>query len=285
MRVAVLSDIHSNHLALKTCLDHAQTQGVDAYLFLGDYVGELAYPQKTMELLHSFTAQHDCRFIRGNREAYWNDYEARGKTGWKEFDTTTGCLYYGYHHLTQKDLAFFRTLPHTTDVRFPDLPTLTLCHGSPRKINEQLWPDAENTNEVLSSLQCNYLLCGHTHEQYKAQYGSKTLLNPGSVGMTHSSGKAQYMLLDEADHKWHETFVSLAYDVEAVIAELHESGLFERAPWWCLTTAHMLRGGSWNHGHVLNKAMQLCREDTGVCNFPEVPEKYWEQAAKELGLV
>ena len=100
MRVAVLSDIHSNHLALQACLDHAVRSGADLFLFLGDYVGELAYPQKTMELLYRFMESHDCRFIRGNREDYWAEYEARGKTGWKEFDTTTGCLHYAYHNLT-----------------------------------------------------------------------------------------------------------------------------------------------------------------------------------------
>lgn len=282
MQLAVLSDIHSNHHALQACLAHAVQHGADAFLFLGDYVGELAYPQKTMELLYAFMEEHDCHFIRGNREDYWSEYEARGKTGWKDFDTTTGCLYYAYHNLTDRDLVFFQSLPLATEVSFPGLSPLLLCHGSPRRTNEQLWPEAENTLSILDDLSSDYLLCGHTHQQYKVQHRGKTLLNPGSVGMTHGCAKAQYMLLESVGDRWQETFIQLDYDVEATIREMHESGLSQRAPYWCLTTEHMLRGGSISHNHVLERAMQLCREDTSVCTFPEIPEGCWEQAAREL---
>ena len=42
-KIAVLADIHSNHIALETCLKEAQERGAQDYLFLGDYLGELAY--------------------------------------------------------------------------------------------------------------------------------------------------------------------------------------------------------------------------------------------------
>lgn len=48
MRIAVLSDIHGNHIALNECLKHAKGQNVDRYVFLGDYLGEFPYQQKTM---------------------------------------------------------------------------------------------------------------------------------------------------------------------------------------------------------------------------------------------
>ena len=44
MKVAVLSDIHGNYVALQKCLEHAGEQKVDAYFFLGDYLGEFPYP-------------------------------------------------------------------------------------------------------------------------------------------------------------------------------------------------------------------------------------------------
>lgn len=53
LKIAVLSDIHGNYVALQKCLDYAINIGVDAFVFLGDYLGELAYPQKTMDILYS----------------------------------------------------------------------------------------------------------------------------------------------------------------------------------------------------------------------------------------
>ncbi len=50
MKIAVLSDIHSNYYAFQACVSHALTMKVDGFLFLGDYVSDCAYPQKTMKL-------------------------------------------------------------------------------------------------------------------------------------------------------------------------------------------------------------------------------------------
>ena len=44
MRIALLSDIHANREALTACLEHARANGVERYVFLGDYVGYGADP-------------------------------------------------------------------------------------------------------------------------------------------------------------------------------------------------------------------------------------------------
>jgi Predicted phosphoesterase len=43
MELAILSDIHSNYVALDTCLKYALSQNISRFIFLGDYVGELAF--------------------------------------------------------------------------------------------------------------------------------------------------------------------------------------------------------------------------------------------------
>jgi predicted phosphodiesterase len=48
MRLAILSDIHSNYFALRRVVDHAKTQNVDGYLILGDIVGYLGMPFETI---------------------------------------------------------------------------------------------------------------------------------------------------------------------------------------------------------------------------------------------
>lgn len=78
MRIAVLSDIHGNYIALQECIDYALNRGIDTFILLGDYVGELAYPQKTMEILYSLKQKYNCFFIKGNKEDYWMNYNLRG---------------------------------------------------------------------------------------------------------------------------------------------------------------------------------------------------------------
>lgn len=65
MDLAVLSDIHGNYIALEKCVEYALSRGVKTFAFLGDYVGELAYPEKTMKMIFEMAEKYNCYFIRG----------------------------------------------------------------------------------------------------------------------------------------------------------------------------------------------------------------------------
>jgi len=283
MKIAVLSDIHGNYIALEKCIEYALNKNIDTFIFLGDYLGELAYPQKTMDILYSLKEKYQCYFIRGNKEDYWIGYEKKGATGWKQYDSTTGALYYTYHNLQAKDMAFFKSLSHAAKLSFDDLPTITICHGSPNKTNEKLLPNDEKTMTIVENTPTSLILCGHSHIQGDFAHAGKTVLNAGAVGVAfRSQGKAQFMILTGADGTWSHEFVSLSYDVERVIEDLEASGLTEYAPCWTKVTKYLLRKGDKHHGMVLNRAMALCQAETGKCIWPDVPEKYWEQAVQEM---
>lgn len=283
MKIAVLSDVHGNYIALQKCIDYVLFKGVDAFIFLGDYVGELAYPQKTMEIIYSLKENHKCFFVKGNKEDYWLDYQANGEMGWNECDSTTGSLYYTYYNLTQKDLEFFKSLSHTAELEFDGFPSITICHGSPQKVNEKLLSNNEKTLAIMEENAASYILCGHSHVQGKIEHNGKLVLNAGAVGVSlHGDGKAQFMILEGSEQKWNYEFISLEYDVEKVIEDLHISGLMQKAPAWCKVSANLLRTGETSHGTVLAKAMELCRNELGECNWPAVPEKYWDLAVSEM---
>lgn len=282
LNIAVLSDIHGNYISLQKCLDYAINIGVDTFIFLGDYVGELAYPQKTMDILYSLKEKHRCFFIKGNKEDYWINYDKEQK-GWKEYDSTTGSLYYTYHHLKRRDLQFFKSLLVKEELEFDALSPITICHGSPQKVNEKLLPDNENTFSIMEKNPNDYILCGHTHIQGKIEYNGKVVLNVGSVGVPlYSNGKAQFMILRGTHGMWDYEFVSLEYDIENVIADLYLSGLNEKAPYWCKVSENLLKTGEIPHGAVLTRAMALCKDKFGECIWPNVPEECWEQAVEEM---
>src|SRR5260370_28343520 len=68
MRLAILSDIHGNPLALDAVLADIQSQGeVDAYWVLGDFAA-LGYDPKTP--LEKVTALSHGSFTRGNTDRY-----------------------------------------------------------------------------------------------------------------------------------------------------------------------------------------------------------------------
>src|SRR5215468_1340268 len=68
MRLAILSDIHGNPLALDAVLADVQSQGeVDSYWVLGDFTA-LGYDPVTP--LEKVTALSHARFTRGNTDRY-----------------------------------------------------------------------------------------------------------------------------------------------------------------------------------------------------------------------
>ncbi len=283
MKIAVLSDIHGNYTALEKCIEYAGEQNISTFLFLGDYLGELPYPQITMGILYSMMKKYSCHFVKGNKEDYWTGYKNSGEQGWRETDSATGSLFYTYHNLTPKDLEFFEKLPPSRELCFEGLPPLTICHGSPEKVNEKLLPECENTFSIMDASPNAYILCGHTHIQGLIEHNGKFVLNAGSVGIPlQSHGKSQFMILKGTDGIWEPEFVSLDYDVEKVIGELSSSGLNEKAPSWSKISAHLLRTGEVSHGDILQRAMELCTAATGKCIWPDIPEVCWEQAINEM---
>ncbi|MGL4346093.1 MAG: metallophosphoesterase family protein [Cellulosilyticaceae bacterium] len=283
MSIAVLSDIHGNYIALKGCIDYALSRDIKTFIFLGDYVGELAYPHQTMQMIYELAAQYECYFIKGNKEDYWIEYQNTGEYGWRDNDSTTGSLLYTYNHLSKQDIDFFKSLLISQEIVIGDMPPIMLCHGSPYKSNQKLLANNDNTYEIMDLVDAPLILCGHTHIQNKIVHNGKTVLNPGSVGVPlYSNGQSQFMLLHAVGTHWEEEFVSLAYDVDRVIEELHLSKLDQHAPYWCMVTENLLRKGNISHGTVLSRAMTLCHNEGGNCIWPNIPEKYWAQAVAEI---
>lgn len=67
VEIAVFSDIHGNYTAFQKCLDYTLNRKIDTYIFLGDYLGEFSYPQKTMDIIYSMADRYTCFFVRGNK--------------------------------------------------------------------------------------------------------------------------------------------------------------------------------------------------------------------------
>lgn len=283
VRLAVLSDIHGNDVAFEACLRDLKDRHADAYCFLGDYVGELPGIRHTLDMLYALMETETCYVIRGNKE----DYQLKGigqeHPEWDAYPSTVGMLRYGRQQLTPEDLNFLKELPSVKEVKTENLPELLLCHGSPRRVNEDLYAGNEHNQEILNGIPQEYVLCGHTHRAAQfAEYG-KCVWNGGSVGMpVDGQTGAQYMLLHGEGGVWKPEFITVGYDVERVVAQMHENNLYELAPFWTRITEAVLRGADASHGMLLWKAMQLCEKRYGTCNWPMIPEDCWESVWQEF---
>lgn len=283
-KIAVIGDIHSNYVGLEKCVEHALKQKPDEFLFLGDYISDCPYPQKTMEIIYEMDKNYKCHFIRGNREDYMLNHRKNPKERWT-YSSASGSLLYTYENLTERDFHFFESLDIKGYYEKAGYPPFRYCHGSFVRSNEILEPKGENTIALMKSLDVDLLVSGHVHFQEEKKYDGKKILHPGAVGVSwYFDGKTQYMMLHGSKDEWEAEFFQLDYNVEKLVKDFETSGLNQKAPAWSKITIHTLRTGTDYNSACLRRASKLCEEAEGSVTWPDIPEKYWQQALKEFGV-
>lgn len=272
MKLAVLSDIHSNHHALKACLDWIDANPVDGIAFLGDYVSDCAFPQKTMELLYKTREKYRTWFVRGNRE----DVMIEGNIG-----ENFGSLRYTHDYLTEKDLQFFQSLPLTSEITIDGYPLISISHGDLHNNRQNIFLDNDAMKNLVSEMRGSLHLCGHTHKSLICEKDGKMIVNPGSVGVPHDgSPKAGMAIVESVGGSWKATLLQIEYDVEEAVHEFHASGLFERAGAWARCVIATIRTGTDYKQICLDlvaKYQKLYGEEFSV-------DQMWEKAVDELGI-
>jgi diadenosine tetraphosphatase ApaH/serine/threonine PP2A family protein phosphatase len=237
MRVAVLSDIHSNLPALDAVL--ADAGAVDAVWQLGDVVGYGPDPDGVVGRLTEVGAvgvcgNHDAAAL-GGPEIAWFNPEARAAVEWTR-DTMASA--------TRDRLA---ALPRTLV-----LDAMTLVHGSPRDPLREYVTSLASARDNLAGLSTPYALHGHTHvpvaflddgdsiawleprhDTVLELDERPALVNPGSVGQPRDGDpRAAYLLLDlpDGDDPRHPsvTWRRVAYDIGAVQDAMRAVGLPRR---------------------------------------------------------
>jgi predicted phosphodiesterase len=219
MRVAVLSDIHSNLVALDAVL--GSLGSVDAVWHLGDVVGYGPEPDGVVERLKSAKASgvrgnHDAAAL-GGREIDWFNPDARAAMEWTRST------------IRPTTRAWLEALP---DVHVDGL--FTLVHGSPRDPMWEYVTSVPVARANLAVLGTRFGLHGHTHvpvvfrqdgpdiETVSPTAGATVslddrpaLINPGSVGQPRDGDpSASYLVLDTAAATC--SWARIAYDIGAV---------------------------------------------------------------------
>lgn len=284
LNLAVIGDIHSNHAALEACIHHALARNVDEFLFIGDYISDCPYPQKTMKIIYEMKDKFICHFIRGNREDYMLNHRKNPEERWT-YSSASGSLLYTYENLTDQDLDFFESMDIQGIYRKEGYPAFRYCHGSLTASNELLLPENKNVAKIMENLDVDLLIGGHTHIQESRMYGNRKLIHPGSVGIPwYHGGKTQYAILHGTKNGWEEEFFQLSYDIDLIIKEFETSGLAGKAPYWSKLTLHVLNTGEDFSALCLELAMKLCKEAEGNIIWPDIDEKYWKEAAEHFGI-
>lgn len=178
MKLALLGDIHGNHLALQAVLAAASSSGVEKLLITGDLVGYYDAPLIVLEMLQSW----DRHVVRGNHEDMLN--AARSDSAFlAQVDARYGSgLRTAIEQLDTQQLDELRNLPHPLELVIDGCKIL-LCHGAPWNNDQYVYPDAQpDLLEHCAMPEFDLVVLGHTHYPMQQKIGRTQVVNPGSVG-------------------------------------------------------------------------------------------------------
>ena len=273
MRVAVLSDIHSNYYAFRACYEDAAKCGAESFIFLGDYVSDLAEPQKTLELVYEIQSKYPTVCLLGNRERYMLECEEGVSTFTRS--SKSGSLLFTYDHLRKKDLDFFKGLKISDTIEIEGV-RMEIAHAS--MDNDRCYFDGKNRRgvEILSQMKCNYMLTGHSHKQYIRKNGAKKIINPGSVGIPQGGSRwPKYAILEIVSGDVSCDLREVRYDLSEAIHAQFANGLVDYANCWAIGVLYDIITGR----ECVLELLSRVREADGVCD-----ETVWRSEAAELGM-
>ena len=213
MKVGLISDIHSNRIALEAVLE--DMPAVDQLLCAGDVVGYNPWPADCVDELR----ERDVPTVMGNHDA-----AVAATTPFRFNGMAQAGVEHAKRELSEAQLEWLAALPAE---RTECDGRIKLVHGhpdDPDRYTRYTYPD-EFSPRMLEDE--DVLVLGHTHVQGVRQYAEGIVVNPGSVGQPRDGDpRAGYAVVDL------ETMAvdtrRVEYDIEAVQEAVREAGLPER---------------------------------------------------------
>ena len=218
MKIAIISDIHSNLEALEAVLNHIKTKSIDKIICLGDIVGYGASPNECIELLiknnvECIKGSHDLNSVTLEKLDFFNDKAQEA-------------LKFTNKVLSEVNKKFLIDLPETIELKNKN--NFLGVYGSPSgHLYEfiEANTDEDKIKDLLELQKFDVVAVGHTHIPDIKRFELKVFLNPGSVGQPRNNNtKAQYAILDLDDINF-VTLETVEYDIDTAAKKIIQAGL------------------------------------------------------------
>jgi diadenosine tetraphosphatase ApaH/serine/threonine PP2A family protein phosphatase len=231
VRIAIISDIHSNIEALTAVFRVIDQQKVDRIVSLGDIVGYGASPNPC------------CELVRANAEVTLlgnHDAAVAGRMDYSfYYDAARHALDWSANVVSEENMAWLRSLPFTYRIG-----EVGFCHGSPvdprayeyifaLEQARELTPFSPDLPEVT--------FIGHSHlmkafaigngevndvvaQKFAVRKGYKYIISVGSVGQPRDYDHRSCFVIFDTDQRTVE-YLRVEYDIEASAQKIFDADL------------------------------------------------------------
>jgi predicted phosphodiesterase len=221
VRLAIISDIHSNLEALNRAFELIDAERVDDIVCLGDTVGYGANPNECLDLVRARCST----VLLGNHDAAAIDLTVANQF---TLNAQLSAIW-TFGILQDANKTYLGNLPHTKL-----LGDILLAHSSPNEPEEWHYVISEfDTREAFGSFNERICFIGHSHipvifsERGKAPAVTKAgrfIVNVGSVGQPRDANPDLSFGIFDTD-SWTYQNVRAEYDIETAAKKIRKAGL------------------------------------------------------------
>jgi putative phosphoesterase len=221
MRIAVISDIHGNQVALNAVLeDLAGQSSVDHLVVAGDLCLNGPLPREVLEIVQGL----HCPVIQGNVDA--EVVTAAPSAGAKKRSTAA----WTREQIGPAGIQYLASLPLSHLISNPDGTDLLVVHANPLNLEDAIFPNASDSTleNLLGGLEptIGALAFGHLHIAYTRQWRHLLLVDVGSCGLPRDDDhRASYAIINWRGNDWEAEIRRVVYDVQAVVKQIKTSGM------------------------------------------------------------
>ena len=225
MKIGIVTDIHSNKIALKAVLQEFQKRKIDKIICCGDIIGIGPHPEETMQLL----MQNKDKFIavRGNHEQYLlaglpkKVHDDKRGMSLEEIENHK----WTHSQLSQKSKEFIKNIPIYQNIEIEGKKIYVVHYPTNEKGEYKKHiknADIKENKELFSNINADIHIYGHTHAVSINNEINKWYINTGSLGCPMSSNMANCGILTIEDDKIDLETLSIEYNVREVIREINK---------------------------------------------------------------
>lgn len=224
MKLGIITDIHSNLVALKSVLSEFEKENIDKIICCGDIIGIGPYPEETIKLLMKY--KDKVIAVRGNHEQYLlkglpqKVHDNKRKMDIEEIKN---------HEWTKKQVSensrkFLDKLPIYSKIEIEGK-RIFIIHYPINKNGEYKKhmrnATIEENKEIFDGIQADIFVYGHTHAISVNNNENKWYINPGSLGCPLASNIANAGILTVNKDKIEYEQLYVKYDVEEAKKEIN----------------------------------------------------------------
>ena len=228
-RIAVLSDVHGNVVALEAVRKQIKAAKPDAILIAGDHVLNGPEPASTVDGLRELEAD-GALIVQGNTDIAVADFDYTAAFPWLTEgvpDSFRAAAEWAHEQLADERVDWLRRLPAERRLTVDDMLVL-VTHASPgsqtQGFDQAL--DASVVFERAARTDARVIACGHTHVPEVRDLGFKVIVNDGSAGYVFDGDPtASWALVDLIDGEVTAEIKRTSFDGLAVATAISERGL------------------------------------------------------------